>query len=218
MNKSTLNSAGHILLVAKNAYLRSATTEKYDALSSIILSAVGLECFVNEFAEHLRADQLHQNSKALNDVEFALEAIERCHGSLRTKIDAISFYLMRARVNWGHAPFQDLAFLLSLRNKLVHRKPERFDYDFEYPDRDYTPHDDVAFLVSRKVISAPNSKNPPQWSAYVVCPETAQWAFNTVVDTIHWIVKLIPHGNAEKVLQMLVRDLEHVQTPVTDQE
>ena len=194
MPNSTLNSAGHILLVARNAYFRSATYDQYDALSSITLSAVGLECFVNEFADRLSADYLHQNDKSLCDVEYALAAIERSHGSLRTKIDAIGFYLTRERINWGHAPFQDLAFLLKLRNKLVHRKPEKFDYDFDDPEREYTPHDDVAFLVSRKIICPPNSKTPPQWGAYVLCPETARWAFNTVVDVILEIVALIPEG------------------------
>ncbi len=208
MERSSLSSSGHIFLVARNACQRSATSDRWDALSAMTLSVIGLECFVNEFTERLDHDFMHQGIPQLMDVAFALNAIEDSRGSLATKLEAIVYYVTRRKLDWGQLPFQDLRVLLRIRNKLVHRKTEKIDYDFENPGREYTPHKDVAYLVSRKVIDAPHVKSPSQWGAYVVCPEVAAWAYGTVVESIGALIELLPKGNFAKVMELTSRDLQ----------
>lgn len=110
-----LYSSGQILMLARKS------CDRTEALSSILLSVVGLECFFNEFHEKLTS----------------------------TDID-------------GPKSLQDLVFLIQLRNGLIHRKPEKFDYELGHPEREYEPHQYVQYLVSRGVIQGPDSRNPPQ--------------------------------------------------------
>jgi len=65
----------------------------------------------------------------------------------------------------------------------------------------------VQYLVSRGVIEAPHPNNPPQWSAYVVCPETACWAYNTVIEIISGFVARLPEGPFAQISRVLIRDL-----------
>jgi len=207
---SFLAHSGHILMRARKSYERSAESDKYEALSSILLSAIGFESFINELEHRLQAETLMQGQPRLCDLAYTLSVLEHRRAGMAQKIEAIHYFLTREKPDWGALPYQDLRFLNSLRNELVHRKPEPFVFSPGDPDRTYEPHRYVQYLVSRRVIDAPNPRNPPQWGAYVVCPQTARWAHNTVVTTLCDLVTKLPEGNFAEVTRFLLRDLKPI--------
>lgn len=120
---------------------------------------------------------------------------------------AVEYFLTGEKPDRGALPYQDLRILSALRNELVHRKPEAFVYVYDDPEHEYQPHRYVQYLVSRGVIEVPDPKNPPQWSAYVVCPETVRWAYNTVIEIISDFVPRLPEGSFAEVSRFLSKEL-----------
>lgn len=210
-DQATLNSyithSGHILMLARMSYKRAAEAQKYEALSSILLSAIGLESFINEFEHRLQGEIFTHGQPRLADLAYTLGTLEDRRAGIIQKAEAIHYFLTGEKPDWGALPYQDLRILSALRNELVHRKPEAFVYVYDDPEHDYQPHRYVQYLVSRGVIEVPNPKNPPQWSAYVVCPETARWAYNTVIEIISDFVARLPEGSFAEVSRFLSKEL-----------
>lgn len=199
--------SGHIFMLARKSYERAVEADKYESLSSILLSAIGLESFINELEHRLQAERFTQEQERLRDLAYTLSALEQRRAGIVQKIDAIRYFLTGEKPDWGAQPYQDLRFLSGLRNELVHRKPESFVFAMDDPDRTYEPHRYVQYLVERGVIDAPHPQSPPQWSAYVVRPETAGWAYNTVVEIISNLVSILPEGNFARISRFLTKEL-----------
>lgn len=197
--------SGHLLMLSKQAYERSLQ-RSWEAMASIILSAITFECFVNECEARLESEYLHQGLDQLCKLRDMLNLLEEERVSLLTKVDTMRLALVGSRIERGKLPFQDVRFLLELRNALVHRRPERFEWDFENQDREYEPHKFVRHLVQRGIIQKPNPKNPPAWGQYVLVPETARWAHNTVVTVSKDICSWFPAGNFKKIIEVSLRE------------
>lgn len=208
--KSFLAHSGHILMLARKSCCRAIESDKYESLSSILLSVIGFESFVNELEHRLRVDKFTQGQERLADLAYTLGALEQRRAGISPKIEAIHYFLTREKPDWGTLPYQDLRFLTGLRNELVHRKPESFVYLTGDPERTYAPHRHVQYLVSRGVIDAPHPQNPPQWGAYVVCPETARWAYNAVVEIVSDLVSKLPSGTFAEISRILIKDFKTV--------
>lgn len=189
-------NSGRIMLIARKSCQRATDHDQDDSLAAIVLSAMALECFLNEFEDRLRSSQFEREPRHLRDLSFSLTTLEEKRAGIRAKISTIHYFLTEgSKIDWGHPPFQDTKVLIDIRNKLIHRKPERFEYEFENTDRDYEPHNLVKYLVSRSVIDAPHSKVPAQWSPYVICPATARWAYNSTLQTTSALVSILPQGS-----------------------
>lgn len=202
--------SGHLLMQSKQAYERSLQ-KSWEALASIVLSAVSFECFVNECEERLGSEFLNQKLAPLAALKEMLNILEETHASLLTKVDAMHLILVGSRIDRGKLPFQDVRFLFELRNALVHRRPERFEWDFENLDREYEPHKFVKYLTQRGVIQKPNTKNPPVWSQYVIVPETARWAYNTVIVACKDIFAWLPDGNFKTTTGFMLREYTEIE-------
>ena len=187
-----LHHSGHLIFLARRAYERSIS-DPSDALSSIMMSAISLECFINEFSGRLQQERFKENPELIR-VAFILKTLEESKATLLAKVEAITFLLTGAEAKKGELPYQDVAFLMQLRNALIHRKPEKVEWDFDKPNKKYEPHKYVQYLINRKVIEAPMPTNPPVWSQYIVSPNVARWAHNTVVEMIHHVTSLIPES------------------------
>lgn len=181
-----------------------------DAMASIILSALTLECFVNEYEERLESEFLNQGLSPLITLKDTLNLLEEERASLLTKIDAIHLVLVGSRIDRGKLPFQDVRFLNELRNALVHRRPERFEWDFKNPTKEYKPHKFVMHLIQRGVIEKPHPNSPPSWSQYVLVPETARWAHNTVVTVSKDIISWLPSGNFKATTEIMAREWDEI--------
>lgn len=206
---SLLLHSGHLLMLSKQAYERSLQRSS-DAMASIVLSTLTLECFLNELGARLENEFLHGRLECLSRLKDTLDLLEEERASLLTKIDAVHLVLIGFRIDRGCLPFQDVRFLNELRNALIHRRVERFEWEFDNSTREYEPHKFVKYLMQRGIIQRPPPTNPPSWSQYVLVPEAARWAHNTVARISRDIVSWLPEGNLKTTTSFMVGEWSQI--------
>lgn len=199
---------GHILVLAKRAYERSLE-EHSESFVSITLSAMALECYINDFTHQSSQDILSINVKPLKDLSYVLATLEDLKFSLISKIEMIHYLLSDEQMDRGARKHQDLTMLIRLRNELVHRKPEDTGL-FGIEGIETEPHKYVRFFSNRGIIEKPSSDAPPTWSQYLNNPDVAKWAFNTVVTTINDIVAILPRSHFAHIQAMMTDDYEEI--------
>lgn len=205
-----LYQAGHIFLVAKRAYERSKE-EWSEAMPSIILSTIALECFVNESVERLSHKIFQEPDKAFSVAAHWLEFVESKKGSTLEKIEALHLAFAGTKLDRGSQPFQDLNLLYQLRNELVHRKPEAFgSWDPGDKERQYEPHKFVRELARRGIVPLPSPEMPPVWSQYILNEQTAKWAFNSAVSGVRFAAGAIPPSNLSTVTGLMIDNIEPI--------
>ncbi|WP_445357964.1 hypothetical protein [Microbulbifer sp. ANSA005] len=185
-------------MLAKKAYERSKD-ESWEASVSIMLSAMTLECYVNELSHRVSDFQRHEPIEELKNLGFLLGEYEKNKNSLQSKIELIHFCLSGEKADKGSKYFQDISMLIKLRNALVHRKPESTGDFGADPDAVYSLHPFTSFLVERGLIHRPSEKMPPVWSYTVSQPSVAAWAYNTVVEAITTTVSMLPDSTTKSI-------------------
>lgn len=202
--------AGHIFLVARRAY-ESSIADSSEAMPSIILSTVALECFVNETIERLSKEHIREPDKNLALVASWLEFVESKKGSTLEKLAAFHLAFTGQKADRGQQPYQDLSLLYQLRNDLVHRKPEPFgDWDPNDKERTYEPHKFVRMLAQRGIVTMPPPHLPPIWSQFVLHDRTAKWAFNTAVAGVKYVVSLLPESGFSVITGFITNQIEPI--------
>ncbi len=202
--------AGHIFLVARRAYERSLS-DSSEAMPSIILSTVALECFVNETIERLSKEHFRDPDKNLVLAANWLEFVESKKGSTLEKLEAFHLAFTGTKAERGHPPYQDMSLLYQLRNDLVHRKPEPFrDWDPNDKERTYEPHKFVRMLAQRGIVNMPPPNLPPIWSQFVLHDRAAKWAFNTAVSGVKYVVSLLPESLFLKITEVMTDQIEPI--------
>src|SRR6185369_12701836 len=99
-----LGQSGHVMMLAKKACERCAT-EPFEALSAILLSMIGFECFLNELEERLQQEKSGPH-KSLSDLGFTLRSLAESRASMVSRIEAIHYFLSGSKVDWGKLPYQ----------------------------------------------------------------------------------------------------------------
>ncbi len=206
---STVYHSGHLLTLARKAYERSLS-QSSDAMTSIMLSAVSFECHLNELAERLSIDIFTEPSDTLSRLRDTLGLLAESRASVTTRFDAVHLALCGRQIDRGASLFQDLKLLYQLRNALVHRRPEKFEWELVGPTRTYEPHQLVKQFVQRHVIPEPHPSAPPSWSQYVLVPETARWGYNTVVRCSLSACGWLPEGKFKSMTQFLTREWQEI--------
>ena len=196
-------------MLAKKAYERSLTDDT-ESFVSITLSAMALECYINDFAHQSSSEMLRIGVKPLQDVNYVLGVLENSKSSLITKIETIHYLLTENELDRGDSRHQELSMLVRLRNELVHRKPESTGEWGVDENQTFEPHKFVKFFSDRGVIEKPSSESPPTWSQYLNKPEVAKWAYNTVVSIIHEIVSILPGSHFAQIQDMMTNELQQI--------
>jgi len=200
---------GNILFLAKNAYERSLKVEG-ESFVSIMLSAMALECYINDFTHRSSQELLQIGIKPLRDLSYVLNTLESSRATLIAKIESIYFLLTGSEVDRGSKSNQDLVMLVRLRNELVHRKPESHG-DWGIKDTsEFEPHKFVKFFSDKGVIGLPPPEAPPVWSQFINKPVVAKWAYNTVVHIIKGIVSILPPSHFSQVENVCTDDLQKI--------
>lgn len=177
--------SGHLLVLARRCYDRITPGSESESQIVIIMSAVALEGFLNEL-EHEWAMGIPATESTSNLARVLAEA-ERGKASLMLKIDLTHLVLTGTLPDRGSQPYQDVQLLISVRNLLVHARPEELYLAGDGETPEYPKI--VRSFVSRGVIGQPT--NPAiGWTQYVLVPEVAAWAYNTVVAAREWIASL----------------------------
>lgn len=200
---------GHILVLAKNAYKRSLL-DSNESFVSVMLSANALECYINDFSHLASAEIFSQEISKVRDMAFVLGQLESSRSTLIAKIASIHYFLSGKEPDKGTVMFQDLQFLIRLRNELIHRKPEDFGTWGGAFDESHKPHSLVQYLSGRKVIAKPDSNDPPVWGQYLNRPEVARWAYNIVTGIIGDIVEKLPPSHLKSVQISMIKDRKKI--------
>ena len=205
MNKApeitaTLYSSGSLFLLAKKAAERSKK-DRQESIVAIILSAICLEAFINEFEDMLSKYISEEDPVSLKTLKHFLRDLEEGKASIKTKVKTVLYILTQDIPKKGELPYQDFSFLIDLRNHLVHRKPEKFNWYFGDTDKEYDHHRFVKYLLGRNVIKKPKPGQLPSWSQYIECQEVAYWACNTVKAMINEIISVIPKTAFHEILK-----------------
>ena len=189
--KGTLYRSGSLLILAQKAAERSKE-DRQETINAIILSAISFEAFINEFEDMLAKYVSEEDPVSLKTLKYFLRDLEKERASIKLKVQTILYVLTKDIPKKGKLPYQDFNFLIGLRNHLVHRKPEKFIWDFGDTDKEYNHHRFVKYLSARKIIKKPKPGQPPSLSRYIECQEVAYWACNTVKAMINEIVSVVP--------------------------
>lgn len=95
-----------------------------DALVTIVLATISTEAFINEF-HHLAKDQSGPAAPGwINALGDVLGEAEESRASIESKYQLARFILTGQPFDRGASPFQDFALLISVRNLIVHAKPQ----------------------------------------------------------------------------------------------
>jgi hypothetical protein len=151
-----------------------------NALVSVAFSIITLEAFLNETIEIARnAASLGTSNPIVSLFVHVMNAMER--SSLEDKFGAASVLLEGKPVDFGAAPYQDLSLLVSLRNELVHFKPNpRITYRPNYqPVREK-----LLKQLKSKNILAEEVQYAEGWLFHVSTRALAEWACKTAGSVI----------------------------------
>ena len=128
---ATLYSSGSLFLLAQKAAERSKQ-DRQESIGAIILAAISLEAFINEFEDMLTRYVSEEDPVSLKTLKYFLRDLEEGKASIKLKVQTILYILTQDIPKKGELPYQDFNFLIDLRNHLVHRKAEKFLWDFGF--------------------------------------------------------------------------------------
>ena len=124
-------NAGVLFSAAKKAYNRlggaASDTEPglSDAMVAILFSAMALEAFIAEFAINCRIAGKLSGKQWQTDLSAIIDEAESYRGSPKLKFLLAKAVMPGKSFDKGGQPYQDLHLLFSLRDSIVHAKPER---------------------------------------------------------------------------------------------
>ena len=145
-----------------------------ESMTAIVFSAAATEAFINQIAVHERFGSLIGDAK-VSMVAKLLEIVA-ADASPMTKCDIMSVALTGQRCEKGKLPLQDFTALISLRNWILHMKPEPLDAAGV-----------LRQLESRDVLRAKSDASAESQIVRMGTSAVAQWACDTAVDTTQTI-------------------------------
>lgn len=120
-----------------------------DVISSIVLSVVALESFINELGEHA---SIEQDCDAVKCFASLMTELEDAQERLRVKYQLGYFVLSGTACPMNAQPWQDFSMLIRVRNKLVHNRATKHRYNV-VTQQVVNKHDSILpFLANKKLI------------------------------------------------------------------
>ncbi len=194
-------NSGVLYRMAKRAYERTKTApsdtarNEDDALTAVLFAAATLEAFITELAFSAEAGtELSGVSSPAASLASVLDEAESSHGSVRLKYLMAKAILSGRPYDKGHAPYQDFNLLFTIRDAILHHKPEKITQD---------PHRILAALVARGLCEreAPHVKS--SWLHQITTQAVARWACNVVCDMVVSLREHFP-DDAERTLNPFI--------------
>lgn len=181
--KAAFLNHGSLLAVATAAYrrLKSASSDNRpeDALVAVLFSAATLEAFIADFA-YLGKGAIGSAFSEISEASKIIDELEESRASVKAKYLMAKAMLTGGKTyDKGGRPFQDFTLLFSIRDAIVHHKPQVVG------DK---PHALVKKLAEMKLCDHGNSET---WISQISTPAVAGWACNTAIAMIRSIVDSI---------------------------
>jgi len=207
MNGFLLNS-NRLYKIAKDAYYKAkqgfAIHTQYDTLVAIVFAALSLEAFINELGSLAMDAQVNGNNE--NFLADLVNAIDESRiSNPKDKTTQAKFFnainALSQEFDKGKRPYQDFADLFTLRNCLVHPKPEdRLEID---QDNNWT-------YSERKIIDRLRSKNilsdlssDKSLLQLISNPKAAKWACDIAAEMVIAILDKIPESQFSRDNQVI---------------
>ena len=170
------------------------------SITSIVMSALSVEAFINELAEAADMAQLRRDGITsaalvqLQDLTNALKEIEDSQGSVALKYQIAYLILSGGTFQRDRSPFQEFKQLVTLRNLLVHLKPgDRHSQSGRVEPKQSLIRDFQQKGYTRtRGWKAGDPLGGMSWLQEIQTAQMADWAYNAARSIIAAVGKAIP--------------------------
>lgn len=190
--------AAEFMAIALDARDRAADARRSDqavmapdALVSVVMAAAATEAFINELGEYYTWGSL-PIEKGESACGVALAEIEKSRGSTELKYLVASLSLSGRMFDKGTQPFQDFSTLMTIRNHLMHPKPERD----QFGDGVSVPPAYVRDFERRGMTCPREPDVSVSWLNLLETELVASWACQAAVEIIVALAAMTPPGSA----------------------
>lgn len=210
-------NSGILFRQAKAAFERTATAEsentpgQNDAIVAILFSAATLEAWIAEIGILASSPTFSELSSQISACADLIAEIEDSRGSIRLKYLLAKNILTGKSYNKGESPYQEFRLLFSVRDALVHMKPERIA---EKATSEKSRTDKLVRALASKglcIAKIPDTKS--SWLSKISTRAVARWSCNVAVDMVDSICDgLRAHMKHPAPIDILKSSFWHIET------
>ena len=189
--------------------LANRSRAMHDVMISLLFSAATLEALIMELALNAEVDsqQGHQTELPQHQLAPILKEAENSYCSVRLKYLLTKSILSGKPYDKGRQPYQDFELLFSIRDTIVHMKPERIGKE---------PHKIVQALSSKGLCDREKKGIRAPWIFQIATKSVARWACNVVCDMVDSLKEHFPDDENSTfrpnvMTAMLLRNYEQVE-------
>jgi hypothetical protein len=208
-------SSGVLRKVAREA-AEKAEDQSSASLVALVFSVFWLESYLNELIHHAFTIGQHDGGSQMERVRNLVTAtdLRGRDSSLSVKAQVLATALSGQPMDIGAQPFQDFALLISLRNALVHQRPEQVSFALPPDDADPTfPEKHLSKLVralaARNLVPRPIPRGEVL-SNSIARARVAVWAFNVATRVARHLFGLMDEGFTKTVALMSVDEFSEI--------
>jgi hypothetical protein len=165
------------------------------ALVSVVFSVIALEAFINEMTEFAQNLTLPKTPEVIVFIQMMGEAD---HTSLEFRLQLAHWILTGRLMDKGSQPYQDFALLISLRNDLVHTRPN--DLFTQGVSTNEEVHKRLVTKFRSKNILADEDEPSGSWTYLVQTRAVAEWSARTVAAVVAEVCSGTSKSGFQKVL------------------
>ena len=211
-----LNS-GILFRQAKAAFERTAAAPSEnepgqdDALVAILFSAASLEAWIGEIRILASSPAFSELSSHIGACADLIAETEDSRGSIRLKYLLVKNTLTGKSYNKGASPYQDFHLLFSVRDALVHMRPEKIA-EKTISEKSRTDKLVRALALKRLCIAkTPGIKS--SWLSKISTGAVERWSCNVAVDMVDSICDgLRIHTKHPALIDILKSSFRHIET------
>ena len=188
--------------------------DRREAFAAVLFAAAALEAWIAELELHASEGWLALGtSGALAAWSYVMRELEPTRASIRVKFSLAKAILSGTPYDKGTRPYQDFHLLLSIRDALVHMKPERVS---EGPADDQSHTEKLLrALESRGLCGPEEAGTKSSWLPRIATRAIARWACNVAADMVRSVAECLGSQiRDEVVVSMLIKPFERM--PDTD--
>lgn len=190
--RSTTVFASAQLFTVARLLAVEAQSEPLKTIAAIPLAAAAAEAYVNDLGYWAKLTG-HPKSDEWYFAELFSYADEARRPTL-TRAELVSRAFKGTLPDRGSTWWQNLTLLFQVRDALMHRRPETWNYDPDDPPVELAYHRLADELIRRKIITGSPPAQPLPLTTLVAQPAVARWAFNTTVTMVHELMKILPNS------------------------
>lgn len=190
--------------LAQKARLRSQT-DSSEAVTAIVLSALALEAFFNDFVHFVSWFSDGREEELFGTFAITMRECEDSRIQLTTKVRVAYNLLTGSEIQKGAKPYQDFKLLVDIRNALVHKRPEKSRIEIQEDCVEYTSDSAiVSKLANNRVFLSPGPERPSSLVHCLQAPSAADWAIDTVETIADLLAAALPESATKEAVDHML--------------